>query len=76
VSLDLEEHDKSDPYTPMPEKRAEVIEALGQLRIAVASLPETHRLPLVRRYYSGLSEADIAQVIGIPMGTVKSRLHT
>ena len=27
------------------------------------------------RYFAGLPEADIAEIAGIPRGTVKSRLH-
>jgi RNA polymerase sigma-70 factor (ECF subfamily) len=40
---------------------------------AVDRLPENHRLVLVCRYFLGLSEAETADVLGIPPGTVKSR---
>jgi RNA polymerase sigma-70 factor (ECF subfamily) len=39
------------------------------------ALPERLREVLVLRHFHELSEAEIAEVLGIPRGTVKSRLH-
>ena len=39
----------------------------------LAQLPKKQRTVLVLRYYEGLSEAEIAQVLGIAPGTVKSQ---
>jgi RNA polymerase sigma-70 factor (ECF subfamily) len=39
------------------------------------ALSETFREVLILRYYHHLSEAEIAEILGIPRGTVKSRLH-
>src|SRR5262245_25638780 len=39
------------------------------------ALPERLREVLVLRHYHELGEAEIAEVLGIPRGTVKSRLH-
>jgi RNA polymerase sigma-70 factor, ECF subfamily len=41
----------------------------------LAALPERLREVLVLRYYRDLGEREIAEVLGIPAGTVKSRLH-
>jgi len=41
----------------------------------IHALPERLREVLLLRYYHQLSEAEIADVVGIPRGTVKSRLH-
>jgi RNA polymerase sigma factor (sigma-70 family) len=38
-------------------------------------LTDDQRIVVVLRYYADLSEADIAQALGVPRGTVKSRLH-
>lgn len=46
-----------------------------QLERRLAELPERMREILVLRYYQDLGEAEIADVLGIPRGTVKSRLH-
>jgi len=39
------------------------------------SLPEEHREVLMLRFVDGLSLAEVASALSIPVGTVKSRLH-
>ncbi len=39
----------------------------------VCALPERQRAVIVLRYYEGLSEAQIAEVLGCARGTVKSQ---
>lgn len=75
VPLDLAVHDSSDPTAPSPGEVAEGAEELRSLRAAVDELDEAHRLPLVLHYFTGLSEQQIATVLALPRGTVKSRLH-
>jgi RNA polymerase sigma-70 factor (ECF subfamily) len=41
---------------------------------AVAGLPESQRLIVALRHFTGLSHEDIARVLSIPTGTVRSRL--
>jgi RNA polymerase sigma-70 factor (ECF subfamily) len=48
-------------------------EALWRL---IHSLDEKHRLPIVIRYYHDLSVPEIAAILGIPEGTVHSRLNS
>jgi RNA polymerase sigma-70 factor (ECF subfamily) len=38
-------------------------------------LPEKYRAPLVLRYWEDLSCAEIADVLGVPEGTVKTQIH-
>jgi RNA polymerase sigma-70 factor (ECF subfamily) len=45
------------------------------MREHVARLSEKQREVLLLRYYQDMNEAEIAEVLGIPRGTVKSRLH-
>ncbi len=47
-------------------------EALARL---VATLPEPQRAVLVLRYQEEMEPTEIAEVLGIPVNTVKSRLH-
>ena len=42
---------------------------------ALATLPADHRAVIVSAYYGGRSVAQAAEELGIPVGTVKSRLH-
>lgn len=52
-------------------QRAALAQSVGA---ALRSLPEPLRVPVVLRYYSGLSEREIATAIRRRPGTVKSRL--
>jgi RNA polymerase sigma-70 factor, ECF subfamily len=45
------------------------------VRESVAQLPDPMRQTLVLAYYQGLSYAEIVVLLGIPLGTVKSRMH-
>jgi RNA polymerase sigma-70 factor (ECF subfamily) len=45
-----------------------------QVSALLAALPDHQREAVVLRYYQELSLAEIADVLGIPVGTVKSRL--
>ena len=46
-----------------------------RLRRLVGSLPDKARLMVVLRYQEDLDPEDIAQVMNIPVNTVKSQLH-
>lgn len=45
------------------------------LSTALAQLSEEHRAVVRRAYYQGWTTNQIAEDLGIPEGTVKSRLH-
>jgi RNA polymerase sigma-70 factor (ECF subfamily) len=47
----------------------------GELEFVLAGLPEQQREVLLLRFVDGLSLAEIAEALAIPLGTVKSRLH-
>lgn len=49
--------------------------ATHDLAAALAALPEPHREVLLMRFVDDMSLEEIAQALGIPLGTVKSRLH-
>lgn len=46
------------------------------LQRAVARLPRARRLLLSLHYVEGFGIAEMAEILGLPEGTVKSRLHT
>lgn len=45
------------------------------IRHSVDNLPPKHKIVVNLIYFKDLSEADVAQILKIPVGTVKSRLH-
>jgi RNA polymerase sigma-70 factor (sigma-E family) len=65
-----------DPYQGLPQQSAEHeairSEDRRQVMAALAALPRRRKEVLVLRYYLGLSEAEIAGVLNITPGTVKS----
>ncbi len=58
-----------------PDRSAERSQLAADMVAALADLPEHLRVPLVLRFYAGLSEKEIAVAIDRRPGTVKSRLH-
>ncbi len=50
-------------------------EQRARIRASVEQLPEPYRQVLLLAYYQGLKYREIAEVLDIPVGTVKSRLH-
>ena len=58
-----------------PERDARRAELQRRVFAALATLASDHREILVLRDYHDLSYAEIAEVLGVPQGTVMSRLH-
>jgi RNA polymerase sigma-70 factor (ECF subfamily) len=59
---------------PSPEERALAAEQDSEVRAALTQLGEEYRVVLVLRFYQGFSLQEIAEILRIPLGTVKSRL--
>lgn len=57
-----------------PEQTALDGERARLLLNAVRELDEKHRLPILLKYFGGLSEAEVANTLKVPVSTVKSRL--
>jgi RNA polymerase sigma-70 factor (ECF subfamily) len=58
--------DKDEPRDLIREMR---------IRRALDGLPETHRVVVVLKFYERMSYQEIAEVLCLPLGTVKSRMH-
>jgi RNA polymerase sigma-70 factor (ECF subfamily) len=58
-----------------PADNAESIEQHDALRRAVDELSDTSRQVVMLVYFQGLKYREAAQVLALPVGTVKSRLH-
>ena len=51
-------------------------ETAAQVRQTIADMPENLREILILAYFNQFSYKQMAQILSIPIGTVKSRLHT
>ena len=60
---------------PDPEAQAERSELGENVRAALRELPNEQREVLELGYFSGLSQAEIAEKTGQPLGTVKTRMR-
>lgn len=65
----LESRDEGPLAHAEQEERAKIV------RESVEELPEHLRSVVLLAYYQGLKYREVADIIGIPVGTVKSRLH-
>jgi len=76
----VEATENSDPLTRVrdpgadPERRAVAVEAVGKMRLALAGLPDHQRAVVWLRDGEDLSYDEIATVLDVPIGTVRSRL--
>jgi RNA polymerase sigma-70 factor (ECF subfamily) len=60
---------------PGPFEQTSSQERRERVRASVDQLPDFLRQVLILAYYQGLKYREIAEVLDIPVGTVKSRLH-
>lgn len=58
-----------------PEELAQRAEVRDDVQRLVDQLPPAYRVPLILRYWHDLSYAEIADVMGLTVQAVKSRLH-
>ena len=69
--VDLLVSSELGPVSQMDEQERQRV-----MREAVQELPESLKTAVVLVYYQGLKYREAADILGIPVGTVKSRLHT
>jgi RNA polymerase sigma-70 factor (ECF subfamily) len=60
----------------MPYEELEDGEIASQVRQVIADMPESLREILILAYFNKFSYKQMARILSIPIGTVKSRLHT
>jgi RNA polymerase sigma factor (sigma-70 family) len=62
------------PSLPPPQEQAERAQALRSLHVAIRALPPHYRDVLILIELQEMSYADAAAIVGIELGTVRSRL--
>jgi len=70
-ALDL----RASHVLPSPERRAELRELEALVTEAISELPMKQRVVVVLFYLHDMELVEIAETIGVPEGTVKSRLY-
>ncbi|WP_293124233.1 sigma-70 family RNA polymerase sigma factor [Microcoleus sp. bin38.metabat.b11b12b14.051] len=60
--------------SPGPDEDLTTREFYEQLRVAISDLPEVFRTTIVLREIEGLAYEEIAEMTGVSLGTVKSRI--
>jgi RNA polymerase sigma factor (sigma-70 family) len=58
---------------PAPEQLAYLSAARAQIREAMAKLPAAHREVIELAYFGGYTQSELAEMLSVPMGTIKSR---
>jgi RNA polymerase sigma-70 factor (ECF subfamily) len=76
TSLEHEALPEFHDTAPGPEERALAAEQGRLVAAALERLSAEYRAAVLLRFYGGLTLQEIAEALGIPLGTVKSRLST
>jgi RNA polymerase sigma-70 factor (ECF subfamily) len=63
-------------HTEVPHDQLEKDETATRVRRIIANMPENLREILILAYFEKFSYKQMANILSIPIGTVKSRLHT
>ncbi len=67
--------ERDDPNGLIPEEESELFRRQKLVREAIYSLSPNEREALALAYFKGYSQSKIAEVLGIPLGTAKTRIR-
>lgn len=61
--------------TPLPEDEVESLELQQSVQEEILKLPEKYRSVIVLKYIEELSLKEISDILGLPISTIKTRIH-
>lgn len=61
--------------SPLPENELESLELQETVQKEILKLPEKYRSVIVLKYMEELSLNEISEILDMPLGTVKTRIH-
>lgn len=61
--------------TALPEEELQSLELQETIQKEISKLPEKYRTVIVLRYIEELSLNEISEILDLPLGTVKTRIH-
>jgi len=74
VAMDEETTDRLAPETPGADVDAIGAVVANDVRDALRQLPTEQRTAMLLAYYGGYTQREVAALVGVPLGTVKSRM--
>lgn len=68
-------NDDKDTFLSLIEDPRDHLEDFAALRCSILKLPVKYRIAITLKYFKDYTDNEVAEIIGIPVGTVKSRLN-
>ena len=71
----INNEDKDIFFQNLPDANTVDLDSYSKLYDVINNLPINYRIIITLKYFKDYSEKEIAEILNIPLGTVKSRLH-
>ncbi|WP_188456742.1 RNA polymerase sigma factor SigW [Virgibacillus oceani] len=71
----LDMYSQLETDSPLPEEEVESLELKSYIHHEISELPPKYRTIIILRYLEDFSLKEISDILDIPLGTVKTRIH-